>query len=135
MERRSVEHRSATGRRPIRETHELAAPLLSFDFAEELERLKAERPYQERDRNAKTLVKSEAFRLVLVALKAGARFDEDDQRGYVSLLVRQGHVSLHVGDESTELGTGQIGAIATGHPWWAIAAEDSVVVLHFSWPG
>lgn len=113
----------------------LAAPLLCFDFAEELEGLKAERPYREQDRNAKTLVKSKAFRLVLVALKVGARFEEDDPRGYVSLLVRQGHVSLHVGDESTEVGTGQIAAIATGHRWWAIATEESVVVLHFSWPG
>ena len=134
MERRSVEHRSASNAEPIRESHVLAAPLLCFDFAEELERLKAERPYRERDRNAKTLVKSEAFRLVLVALRAGARFDEDDPRGHVSVLVREGHVSLHVGDESTEVGTGQIAAISAGHPWWALAAADSVVVLHFSWP-
>lgn len=134
MERRSVEHRSRVDTEPIRQSHVLAAPLLCFDFAAEVEQLQAERPYREHDRNAKTLVKSDAFRLVLVALKAGARFDEDDPRGYVSLLVRQGHVSLHVGDESTEVGTGQIAAVGAGHPWWAVAAEDSIVVLHFSWP-
>jgi quercetin dioxygenase-like cupin family protein len=135
MERRAVEHRSRVGAHGVRESHDLSAPLLCFDFAEEIEGLRRERQYLEHDRNAKTLVKTDAFRIVLVVLKAGARFDEDDPRGHVSALVRSGRVSFHVGDESTEVGTGQIAAVAAGHRWRALAAEDSVVVLHFSWPG
>ena len=135
MERRSVEHHSGSGDGALRETHVLAAPLQCFDFAEETEGLRRERPYQEHDRNAKTLVKSDAFRVVLVVLKAGARFDEDDPRGHVSMLVRQGGVSLAVGDERTKVGTGQIAAISAGHARSAVADQESVVVLHFSWPG
>ncbi len=133
-QQRTVEHRAHTESRPERETHVLAAPLLCFDLAEELAQLRAERPYIEGDRNAKTLVKSEAFRLVLVALRAGARFDEGDPRGYVSVLVREGRVSLNVATESTEVGPGQVSAIEAGHPWSAVAKEDSLVVLHLSWP-
>ena len=135
MERRSVEHHSGAGDHALRGAHVLAAPLQCFDFAEETDGLRRERPYQEHDRNAKTLVKSDAFRVVLVALRAGARFDEDDQRGHVSMLVLEGRVSLEVGHERTEVGPGQIAAIGAGHPWTALADEESVVVLHFSWPG
>ncbi len=135
MERRAVEHRSRVGAHGVRETHVLSAPLLCFDFAEEIAGLRRERQFQQHDRNAKTLVKTDAFRIVLVVLRTGARFDEDDPRGHVSVQVRQGRVSLHVGDESTEVGTGQMAALAAGHPWRALAAEDSAILLHFSWPG
>lgn len=134
-EQRPVEHHSGSGDGAMREAHVLAAPLQCFDFADETDGLRRERPYQEHDRNAKTLVKSDAFRMVLVVLKAGARFDEEDQRGHVSMLVREGGVSLAVGDERTKVGPGQIAAISTGHAWSAVADQDSVVVLHFSWPG
>lgn len=133
-QQRSVEHRARTASKPERATHVLAAPLLCFDLADELAELRAERPYLEGDRNAKTLVKADAFRLVLVALRAGAAFDEGDPRGYVSVLVREGRVALRVGDESTEVGPGQVSAIEAGHPWSAVAQEDSLVVLHLSWP-
>ncbi len=134
MEQRSVQHRSGTGHGAVREAHVLAAPLLRFDFAEEIAALRRERPYVEQDRNAKTLVKSDAFRIVLAVLKAGARFDEDDPRGHVSMLVREGRVSLEAGDERTEVGPAQIAAIGAGSRWRALAEEDSVIVFHFSWP-
>jgi quercetin dioxygenase-like cupin family protein len=135
MEQRSVQRRSTTGDPAIRGAHVLAAPLQCFDFAEEIEALRRERPYVEQDRNAKTLVKSDAFRIVIAVLKAGARFDEDKPRGHVSILVRQGRVSLEVDDERTQVGTAQIAAIGAGHRWRAVAEEESVLVFHFSWPG
>lgn len=135
MEERSVQHHSGVGDSAVRKAHVLAAPLQCFDFAEEIAALRRERPYVEQDRNAKTLVKSDAFRIVLAVLKAGARFDEDDPRGHVSMVVREGRVALEVGDgHRTEVGPAQIAAIGAGHRWRALAQEESVVVLHFSWP-
>ncbi|HEX9045322.1 MAG TPA: hypothetical protein VF802_09875, partial [Candidatus Limnocylindrales bacterium] len=75
------------------------------------------------------------FRVVLVVLKAGAAFDEDDPRGHVSMLVREGELSLEVGPDRATVGPGQIAAIDQGHPWRARAERDSVAILHFSWPG
>ncbi len=123
------------GRQAMREPHVMEAPLLIFDLREEFDRLRREPPYVEHGRNAKTLVKSDAFRLVVVALKAGIRFDEADPRGHVGIVVREGAVTLHVGDATNRLAAGSLAAIEPGHPWWATTDEDSLLVLHLSWPG
>ncbi len=133
-QQRMVAHTALTSAHAERAAHLLDAPLLCFDLDDELTQLRAERPYVDGDRNAKTLVKAAAFRLVLVALKAGARFDEDDPRGEVSVLVRRGRVSLQVGGESTDVGPGQVAAIQAGNHWSAVAAEDSLVILTINWP-
>ncbi len=119
----------------MRQPHAMEAPLLAFDLGEEFERLKREPAYMTNRRNAKTLVKSDAFRVVAVALQAGVRFDEDDPRGHVAIGVRGGAVTLHVDDETVKLATGGLAAIQPGHPWWASADEDTLLVLHLSWPG
>ena len=105
-----------------------------FDLDDELTQLRAERPYFDGDRNAKTLVKAAAFRLVLVAQRAGTRFDEDDPRGEVSVLVRLGRISSQVDGDSTDVGPGQVSTIQAGNHWSAVAAEDSLVILTINWP-
>ena len=57
-------------RRP--HTPPMAAPFLEFDLIRELEQLHGERDWN-RGQNAKTLVKYDDFRVVLIALKARAR--------------------------------------------------------------
>ncbi len=131
---RAVEHRASTPSRPERRTHVIEAPLLRFDLDEETAELRREPSYAAGDRNAKTLVKSGHYRLVLVALKAGGSFDEDDPRGYVSLLVREGRLSVAVGDGRLDVGKGQVAAIDTGNRFSAVALEDTVVLMNFSWP-
>ena len=135
MDRSPVDQARDGAHRPTREPHVLEAPLLTFDLREEFERLRHESPYAKHRRNAKTLVKSEAFRLVAVALQAGVRFDEDDPRGHVGVAVHGGALTLHVGDDTSHLGAGSLAAIEPGHRWWATADENTLVVLHLSWPG
>lgn len=130
----TVAHCSGTSSRPERETHVITAPLLTFDLATELDRLRRERPYLQGARNGKTLVKEERHRVVLVALKAGARFDEDDPRGYVTLFVREGRVTVAVDDGETEIGAGQVAVLGHGACWSGKALEDSAVLMNFSWP-
>ena len=72
---------TTTGGSDEREARSLIAPLLGFNLAEEASRLRAESAYIDGDRNARTLVKAGAFRLVLLAFRKGASFDESDQRG------------------------------------------------------
>ena len=63
-----------------RETRSLSAPVMRFELAAEAARLRAEQPFAEGDRNARTLVKVGAFRLVLVTLRSGAAFSESVAR-------------------------------------------------------
>ena len=84
MSRRA--HRSTTtGGSDEREARALSGPLLRFELAQEAARLRAETSFLDSDRNARTLTKAGAFRLVLVVFRAGAAFDENDQRGSVAL--------------------------------------------------
>jgi quercetin dioxygenase-like cupin family protein len=134
MDRSPADAPDGGARSSVRPEHTLAGPLLTFDLREEFARLRAETPYIEHQRNAKTLVKSDAFRLVAVALRAGVRFDEDDPRGHVGLVVHEGAVTLHVAGRVESLRTGSVGAMEPGNPWWAEADDDSLLLLHLGWP-
>jgi quercetin dioxygenase-like cupin family protein len=125
---------TATGGSDERQARSMVAPLLRFDLPGEADRLRAETAYRDGDRNAKTLVKEGAFRLVLVALRSGARFDEDDQRGSLALQVLEGRVTLRVGEEATELGAGEVAVVSPDHPWRAVALSDGLLLMQLSWP-
>jgi quercetin dioxygenase-like cupin family protein len=125
---------STTGGSDEREARSLTAPLLRFALAEEADRLRAESAYLEGDRNARTLAKSGAFRLVLVAFREGATFDEDDQRGSVALQVLDGRLDLRVGEDAIEIGVGEVAVVSPEHPWMAIAQTDGLLMLHLAWP-
>jgi hypothetical protein len=58
--RRRPRRSTTTGGSDEREARSLSAPLLRFGLAEEAARLRAESPYLEGDRNARTLVKAGA---------------------------------------------------------------------------
>ncbi len=130
----TVAHRARTPSRAERGTHVITAPLLSFDVAAELDGLRRERPYLEGDRNGTTLVKEGRHRVVLVALRTGARFDEDDPRGYVTLAVREGRLSVAVDDGAIEIGEGRVAVLGHGQRWSGQALEDSALLMTFSWP-
>jgi quercetin dioxygenase-like cupin family protein len=125
---------TTTGGSDQREARSLIAPLLSFKLADEASRLRRESAYTEGDRNARTLVKAGAFRLVLLAFRSGAAFDENDQRGTVALQMLEGRLALHVGQDAIELGGGEVGVVPAEHPWAAVAMTDGLLLIHFSWP-
>ncbi len=117
-----------------REPRSLTGPALQFELSVESARLRAEREYIEGDRNARTLTKVDWFRLVLVALRSGARLDEADQHGSIALQVLEGRVTVQVGDETIDVGEREVSVIAPGYPWTAVAVDDSLVLLHLAWP-
>ena len=125
---------TTTGGSDERKGRSMIAPLLQFDLAREAACLRAEAEYLDGDRNAKTLVKVGAFRLVLLAFRDGAAFDENDQRGSVALHVLEGRVALRVGDEATEIGVGEVGVVSPDHPWTAVALSEGLVLIQLSWP-
>lgn len=123
-----------TGGSDEREARFLSVPLLHFELTEEIARLRAEQEYAEGDRNARTLAKVGAFRLVLVAFRSGATFDEGDQRGSVALQVLEGRVAVRVGEEAIEIGEAEVAVVAPEHPWTAVAHADGVLLIHLAWP-
>lgn len=125
---------TTTGGSDEREGRSMMAPLVRFDVAEEAARLRGEVEYLDGDRNAKTLVKAGDFRLVLVAFRKGAEFDESDQRGTLALQAIEGRVALRVGQEGMEIVEGQVAVVHAGHPWTAVAATDGLLLIHLSWP-
>ncbi len=128
-------HRSTTtGGSDEREARSLSGPLLRFELTEEAARLRTETSFLASDRNARTLAKTGAFRLVLVVFRAGAIFDENDQRGSVALQVLEGRVDVRVGDDTIEIGAGEIAVVSPDHPWTAVAVADGLLLIHLAWP-
>jgi quercetin dioxygenase-like cupin family protein len=131
---RRADRSTTTGGSDEREARSMSVPLLRFEFAEEAAKLRAESPFLEGDRNARTLVKAGDFRLVLVAFRRGAMFDENDQRGSVALQVLDGRIELRVGADEIELGPGEIAVVSPEHPWTAIAMANGLLMFHLGWP-
>jgi quercetin dioxygenase-like cupin family protein len=103
-------------------------------FADETARLRAEQAYVEGDRNARTLAKAGAFRLVLVTFRSGALFDERDQRGSLALQVLEGRLEVRVDKETVQVGEAEVAVVTPGHPWTAVALADGVLLIHLAWP-
>ena len=80
------------------------------------------------------MTKAGAFRLVLVVFRAGAAFDENDQRGSVALQVLDGRVDVRVGEDTIEIGAGEIAVVSPDQPWRAVAMTDGALLLHLAWP-
>jgi quercetin dioxygenase-like cupin family protein len=125
---------TTTGGSDEREARSLTGPLLRFDLAQEAARLRAESAYLDGDRNARTLVKADALRLVLVAFRMGAILDANDQRGTVALQALEGRLSVRVGPDAMEMAEGEVALVPADYPWVAVAVTDGLLLLHLSWP-
>ena len=112
----------------------MAAPLLEFDLASEVERLRNE-PEWSSGQNAKTLVKYDDLRVVLIALRAGARIPNHETAGRISIHTVQGHVRVRAQDQLRDLPMGTVLALDQGLPHDVEALEDSAILLTIAWPG
>ncbi len=112
----------------------MAAPFLEFDLTGELERLHAEADWNS-GHNAKTLVKYDNLRVVLMALKAGARVPEHQARGRLSIQTIAGHIRVRADGRTFDLPTGTLLALDQDLPHDVEALEESAFLLTIAWPG
>lgn len=112
----------------------MAAPLLEFDLTRELEQLRRE-PEWSSGQNAKTLVKHDDLRVVLIALRAGARIPDHRTEGRISIHTLRGRVSVAVEGQRRDLPAGTLLALDQGLPHDVEAHEDSAILLTIAWPG
>lgn len=111
----------------------MAAPYLEFDLRKELERLHGE-PEWTKGQHAKTLVKFDDLRIVLMALRAGARVPEHRSRGRISIQTVVGHIVVRAEGRTFDLGIGALLALDQGLPHDVEALEDSAFLLTIAWP-
>jgi len=124
-------HAGAQHRRP--HSQPMAAAYLEFDLARELEQLHAE-PEWSRGQNARTLVKHDDFRVVLLALKAEARIPEHRTDGRISIHTVRGQVQVRAQGRTFDLPTGGLLALDRDLPHDVEALEDSAILLTIAWP-
>jgi quercetin dioxygenase-like cupin family protein len=135
LEGKTPEGREQTARSPLPMKPPLA-PTELIDLDEEARQLRAQPAWNEHGQSAKTMVKHEHFRLVLVAVKAGRRCREHSAEESMSAHAIEGALRVHLeAGEDIELRAGTVLALAPGlcHDFEAI--EDSTVLLTLAWTG
>ena len=122
----------ATHRRP--HTSSLASHFLEFDLISEVDRLHRESTWNS-GQNARTLIKYDDLRVVLMALKAGSRIPEHKANGRISVQVLSGHIRLNASGRAFDLRPGSLLALDERAPHDLEALDESAVLLTIAWPG
>lgn len=121
---------SQVGPRPPTPT---GGPMLDFNLLTEAEQLRKE-PAWFNGHNAKTLVKHEDFRLVLMVMRAGTRMHRHQAKGTVCVQAIAGHLRVHVFDKTFELSAGQVLSLDPNLAHDLEATEESAFLLSIAWP-
>lgn len=117
-----------------REPRPMIEPLMLFDVATEIERLRAEEQWAEGDRASKMLAKDVDFRVLLSVMRVGARLTEEDGDARVSIQMLDGGARLDVGRDEHKLPPGALAVVNAGTPWALTASGDCAVLLTLAWP-
>ena len=124
---------STAGTRPAREPHALDGTALTFDLAAEAEGLMAESTWAAHGHNAKTLVKHPDFRVVMIALRTGARMQEHKADQCVTIHSLTGCLRLHLPRNTVDLPAGALLALEQTVLHDVEALADSVFLLSLGW--
>ena len=119
-------------RRP--HTPPMADPLMEFNLSAEIHRLRAETTWKT-GQNARTLIKYDDFRVVLIALAAEARMPEHKAEGRISIHVLSGHIQLRAAGRTFSLRSGGLLALDHDVAHDVHALEESALLLTIAWPG
>src|SRR3954451_7685949 len=92
-----------TGDSPQRLAQHLHAAALAYDLPREAAALRRERSWERGDRNAKTLVQEPGLRVVLVALRPGARLADHASHAQVTVQGLAGRLRVHLADRTVEV--------------------------------
>ena len=98
-----------------------------------MRRLDSEQPWQA-EHTANTIVKYPDLRIVLVALKIGARLHKHQAAGRISIHVLSGGIRTSLQDQAMELHSGELLALDRNLPHEVEAMGDSMFLLTIAWP-
>jgi quercetin dioxygenase-like cupin family protein len=112
----------------------MAASFLEFDITSEMEQLHREATWKS-GQNAKTLVKFDDLRIVLMALKARSRIPGHQTEGRSSIHTLAGHIQVRAQGRTFDLVPGMLLALDQRLPHDVEALKDSAFLLTIAWPG
>ena len=115
-------------------TPPMAERLMEFDVPAEIDRLRTETTWNT-GQNARTLIKYDDFRVVLIAIQAKVRMPEHKAEGRISVQVLSGHIRLRASGRTFSLRPGGLLAIDQGVSHDVEALEESAFLLTIAWPG
>ena len=118
----------------VREPRELGAAGGIFDLADAMDQLRKEPAWTSGDRNSVTLVHEASLRVVLTALKPGARIGNRDTDGRLTLHVLSGELRVVAGADDVTLGAARLISLERDTSWAAEALSEVFVLLTASWP-
>ena len=122
----------AAHRRPHPQS--MAATYLEFDLAREIEQLHRE-PGWASGQNARTLIKYDDFRVVVMALKNGTKIPAHHTEGRIAIHTVAGHIQVRAQGRTFDLSAGRLLALDRGVAHDVEALEESAFVLTIAWPG
>ena len=108
--------------------------LVEYDLVREVRQLHEE-PSWTNGQNAKTLVKYDDFRIVLMAVQAGALVPLHKAPGCISIHMISGHVLVHALERTFNLLPGSLLALDKEVPHHLQAIDESALLLSIAWPG
>lgn len=123
-----VKHNESTELRPEGE-RVMDAPLVSMDIPEFINQLKSEPAWENGDRNAMTVYKTNGMRIVLLALHKDAELKRHTAEGIISVQVLDGKINFGTDDKTVELEKGQMIALHKGLHHSVKAIKESVFLL------
>jgi quercetin dioxygenase-like cupin family protein len=113
----------------------LAEPCRCFDLSKEIESLHQDIGWRRDGHSARTLVKHEDLRVVLIALRKGARMGEHKTDARVTIQTVAGSVRLWLGERAIALPLGGLLVLDRALPHDVEALEESGILLTVAWPG
>ncbi|MCC6859861.1 MAG: hypothetical protein IT158_14935 [Bryobacterales bacterium] len=122
-----------THRGAARAVEPTGGPFLSFDLDAEIGQL-ARESYWQVGRNAKTLAKYPDFRIVLTAIRAGARIQEHHAAGRIAVQTVRGHLKMRAAGQEFDLPLGHMLVLDRALKHDVEALEDSAFLLTIAWP-
>lgn len=117
---------------PQRPPQHLAEPITAVDLAATVDQIRREPAYQQGNRNAITLVKLPGLRVVVTAMKAGARLQQHHAASPLTIQTLVGRLRLHLPNRTVELPAGQMLVLDRNVPHDAEALEESAFLLTLS---
>ncbi|HZJ20174.1 MAG TPA: cupin domain-containing protein [Pricia sp.] len=105
------------------------APMVSIDIPEFIRQLKAETTWQNSDRNAITVFKTNGLRIVLIALHENAVLKKHTADGIISVQVLEGEINFSTDNQSKLLKQNGMIALHAGLPHSVKAIKESVFLL------
>jgi quercetin dioxygenase-like cupin family protein len=104
-----------------------------FDLENEIAGLRRQRSSKP-GISSKMLYKNADFRVVLIALDAGAHMDEHHADGTISVQVLDGVIEFSTQGKTHTLSAGNLLTLGASIPHSITAAEEAVFLLTISWP-